>query len=111
MKAIEEFLKVVENEEFVEGHEVLETQWHLLKKIPEMEDEAKILKGLINASTALALACKGKVQGALQVWQTYEQQTHHQYSHENRRTEEEPDAYIKIRSGSTIAKHPVLTQP
>ena len=72
MKAIEEFLKVVENEEFVEGHEVLETQWHLLKKIPEMEDEAKILKGLINASTALALACKGKMQGALQVWQTYE---------------------------------------
>lgn len=40
-----------------------------------------------------------------------EQQTHHQYSHENRRTEEELDAYIKIRSGSTIAKHPVLTQP
>ena len=72
MKAIEQFLEVVEREEFVEGHEVLEVQWHLLKKSSGFEDEAKILKGLINASTALALACKGKMDGALQVWQTYE---------------------------------------
>lgn len=72
MLAIEAFLKVVENDEFVEGHEVLEVEWHRLKKLPEYEHEAKILKGLINASTALALACKGKKEGALRVWQTYE---------------------------------------
>jgi len=72
MIAIEQFLKVVENDEFVEGHEVLEEEWHRLKKLPEYQDEAKILKGLINASTALALACKGKTEGALKVWQTYE---------------------------------------
>lgn len=72
MKAIEHFLDVVEKDEFVEGHEVLETDWHRLKKLPEYENEAKILKGLINASTALALACKGKKEGAKQVWQTYE---------------------------------------
>jgi len=34
-----------------------------LKKSSGFEDEAKILKGLINASTALALACKGKWMG------------------------------------------------
>lgn len=72
MLAIEAFLSVVERDEFVEGHEVLEVEWHRLKKLPEHEDEAKILKGLINASTALALACKGKKEGALRVWQTYE---------------------------------------
>lgn len=72
MEAIKEFLNVVGNNEFVEGHEVLETEWHRLKKIPELSDEAKILKGLINASTSLALACKGKKEGALRVWQTYE---------------------------------------
>ena len=72
MIAIEAFLEVVGNDQFVEGHEVLEVEWHRLKKIPEYADEAKILKGLINASTALALACKGKKEGALQVWQTYE---------------------------------------
>ncbi|WP_263832200.1 DUF309 domain-containing protein [Sulfurospirillum oryzae] len=72
MLEIEHFLKVVENDAFVEGHEVLEEAWHRLKKLPEYEEEAKILKGLINASTALALACKGKKEGALRVWQTYE---------------------------------------
>jgi len=70
--AIEDFLTVVEHDEFVEGHEVLEIEWHRLKKMPEYENEAKILKGLINASTALALACKGKHEGAKRVWQTYE---------------------------------------
>ncbi len=70
--AIEDFLTVVANDAFVEGHEVLEIEWHRLKKLPEYSDEAKILKGLINASTALALACKGKHEGAKQVWQTYE---------------------------------------
>lgn len=72
MLAIEHFLEVVENDEFVEGHEVLEEDWHRLKKLSEYTDEAKILKGLINASTALALACKGKKEGAVRVWQTYE---------------------------------------
>lgn len=72
MNAIKQFLEVVEKNEFVEGHEVLEADWHRLKKLPESLDEAKILKGLINASTALALACKGKKEGAKRVWQTYE---------------------------------------
>ena len=72
MLAITQFLNVVENDEFVEGHEVLEEEWHRLKKLPESADEAKILKGLINASTALALACKRKKNGAIQVWETYE---------------------------------------
>jgi len=70
--AIENFLTVVAHDAFVEGHEVLEIEWHRLKKLPEYHDEAKILKGLINASTALALARKGKYEGARQVWLTYE---------------------------------------
>jgi len=72
MLAIEQFLLVVENDEFVEGHEVLEEDWNRFKKLPEYENEAKILKGLINASTALALVRKGKKEGAQRVWQTYE---------------------------------------
>jgi len=71
MLAIEQFLEVVENDEFVEGHEVLEEDWNRFKKLPEYENEAKILKGLINASTALALVRKGKKEGAERVWQTY----------------------------------------
>jgi hypothetical protein len=72
MQALETFLHVVHLDAFVEGHEVLEEEWHRLKRIPERENEAKILKGLINASTALALARKGKNDGAKRVWQTFE---------------------------------------
>lgn len=72
LEAMEDFLNVVANNLFVEGHEVLEEEWKRLKTKPEYDNEAKILKGLINASTALALACKGKKEGALRVWQTYE---------------------------------------
>lgn len=72
MQDIEKFLEMVQNDQFVEGHEVLEARWHQLKRNPQDENEGKILKGLINASTALALQCKGKSEGAQKVWQTYE---------------------------------------
>lgn len=72
MHVLEEFLNVLRRDEFVEGHEILEEEWHRLKKLPDYENEAKILKGLINASTALALARKGKNEGAVRVWQTFE---------------------------------------
>ena len=72
MKNIDKFLKVVANNEFVEGHEVLEDDWRELKKSQETLDESKILKGLINGSTALALKNLGKEKGAKTVWATFE---------------------------------------
>ena len=71
-EALERFLIVVENEDFVEGHEVLEPSWHAFKKLPESLNDALILKGLINGATALALAKKGKTEGAKRVWTTFE---------------------------------------
>ena len=72
LKRIDEFLKVVANDEFVQGHEVLEDDWRELKKAQETLDESKILKGLINGSTALALKNLGKEKGAKTVWATFE---------------------------------------
>lgn len=72
MKALYEFLEVIANEEFVEGHEVLEVPWKAWKRLPEKEAEARILKGLINGATALALKRKGRHDPALRVWKTYE---------------------------------------
>ena len=72
MDILEHFLHIISQDEFVEGHEVLEVLWHKYKKIPEKETEAKILKGLINGSTALALAVKKKYEGANRVWETFE---------------------------------------
>jgi len=72
MKSLKEFMKVVEEEDFVEGHEVLEDDWRAWKNSPETQDESYILKGLINGSTALALWRMGRFEGAKKVWQTYE---------------------------------------
>ena len=71
MKELKEFLKVVKNNDFIEGHEVLEDVWKKWKKIPSLKDESFILKGLINGSTALALKVKRREKPTLQVWSTF----------------------------------------
>ena len=71
MKEFKEFLNAVQNNEFVKGHEILEELWKEYKKIESLKDEAYILKGLINASTALALKVKEKDDGAKRVWATF----------------------------------------
>ncbi len=72
MNSIDGFIEAVNNEEFVEGHEVLEDDWKKLKSNPGTIEESKILKGLINGSTALALKNLGKEKGAYTVWATFE---------------------------------------
>ncbi len=72
LNSIDSFIEAIKNEEFVEGHEVLEDDWRELKGKPETLEESKILKGLINGSTALALKNMGKEKGAYTVWATFE---------------------------------------
>ena len=72
MDVLHLFLEVVEAEDFVEGHEVLEELWREWKKEPLKKEESFILKGLINGSTALALKRLGRDESALRVWKTYE---------------------------------------
>jgi len=71
MKDIEKFLHVVENNEFIEGHEVIEDLWKEWKNKPELREESYILKGLINGSTALALKVMGRDNPAGRVWATF----------------------------------------
>ena len=70
MKELKKFLRVVNNNNFIEWHEVLEDKWKEWKKIPSLKEESFILKGLINGSTALALKVKNKNLPALRVWNT-----------------------------------------
>lgn len=72
LKALETFLHVVEKEDFVEGHEVLEDTWRAWKNDPATRQESYILKGLINGATALALVRLGRESSAHKVWETYE---------------------------------------
>lgn len=70
MKELKEFLHVVNNNDFIEGHEVLEDKWKEWKKIPDKKEESYILKGLINGSTALALKVKKRDEPSKRVWNT-----------------------------------------
>ena len=71
MTELKKFLHVVNNNDFVEGHEVLEDKWKEWKKIPNKKEESYILKGLINGSTALALKVKKRDEPSKRVWSTF----------------------------------------
>lgn len=72
MQELDVFMNVVNEEDFVEGHECLEDKWREWKSDPDTREESFILKGLINGSTALALQRLGRPKPALQVWETFE---------------------------------------
>jgi len=71
LNELKKFMYAVENNDFIEGHEVLEDKWKEWKKIPSLKEESFILKGLINGSTALALKVKKKEKPSVQVWGTF----------------------------------------
>ena len=69
--AIDRFLFAIENDYFVEAHELLEDDWNLYKKQGQKE-KALVLKGLINGATALALFfIKKKPEGYKKVWPAF----------------------------------------
>lgn len=69
--SIEKFIKAVENENFVEAHELLEHEWKDYKKSGK-KLEAKAIQGLINGATALALFRKGRVEAYEKIWKVFE---------------------------------------
>jgi hypothetical protein len=73
---IDGFIKLVENNEFVEAHEVLEDDWKALKKAGEKKT-AKYLQALINGATALALfIIKKREDAGNRVWDVYVRNKH-----------------------------------
>jgi hypothetical protein len=70
-KAINRFIFAVENEMYVEAHELLEDDWNLYKKQGQ-KNKALVLKGLINGATALALYhIKKRPAGYQKVWPVF----------------------------------------
>ena len=71
-EVIRDFIHAVEANRFIDAHEILEQSWKTLKKEGRL-DEARIQKGLINATTAIGLYYeRGKTDAARRVWQTFE---------------------------------------
>lgn len=68
---IDTFLRVVNQGDFVEAHEVLEEDWKRLKK-EGRAIEAKFIQALINGATALALWKKNRPEASLRVWETFQ---------------------------------------
>ncbi len=69
--AIDRFIYAVENDFFVEAHELLEDDWNMYKKMGE-KNKALVLKGLINGATALALYFeKKRPAGYEKVWPVF----------------------------------------
>lgn len=69
--AIDRFIYAVENNFFVEAHELLEDDWNMYKKTGE-KNKALVLKGLINGATALALYFeKKRPSGYEKVWPVF----------------------------------------
>ncbi len=70
MQNIDKFIEAIHENKFIEAHEILEESWKKLKQTNK--DEANIQKGLINGATAIALKLKGRNEGAVMVWNTFE---------------------------------------
>lgn len=74
--AIDRFIFALEQELYIEAHELLEEDWKAYKKNGQ-KDKAKALQGLINGATALALYFKkNKPEAYKKVWLVFEKYVH-----------------------------------
>lgn len=64
------FIKLINNEEYYEAHEVLEEVWFPNRK--KSDPDTFLLKGFINASVSFELLKRGKKDQAIKVWKNYE---------------------------------------
>lgn len=77
MIKIEEFIKIVKEEKFVQAHEILEDDWRFYRK-KGLKAEEKAIQGLINGATALALFfIKNRPASYEKVWKVFEKYEHY----------------------------------
>lgn len=70
-KPIIDFIQAIEENHFIEAHEILEGSWKILKN-QDKPEEARIQKGLINGATAVGLYVqKDRPEAARRLWQSY----------------------------------------
>ncbi len=69
-QACQKFISLILQQRYYDAHEALETIWFPKRKEPDTK--TLVLKGFINASVALELHKRGRIQNAYKVWQNYE---------------------------------------
>ncbi len=68
-KAVEDYLRCLEEERFYDAHEALESIW--FPRRFEKGDEVQLLKGFINASVSFELIRRGRHEPSKRAWNTY----------------------------------------
>ena len=66
---------MIEENRFVEAHEVLEDEWRELKRNGNKE-KAKFIQALINGATSIALWEKKRPEPCLRVWDFFQKNKH-----------------------------------
>jgi len=67
---LDRFIQNLNDGEFAKAHVTMEEQWKVYKKLDH--PLTKLLKGFINGATAFELVRRGKMDGAVMLWGTYE---------------------------------------
>jgi hypothetical protein len=67
----EKIILLLENDEFIRVHDILEELWRKYKDINETREESFILKAFVNASVSFELYKMQRYEHSLNVWNTY----------------------------------------
>jgi len=70
MALLTEFMQLMEDKKYYEGHEFLEDEWKRLKKVDKKK--SSVYKGLINASVSFELYRLKRYESSLKIWAVFE---------------------------------------
>ena len=76
MNFIDDFLTLIQNNEFKCAHEILEPFWKECK-ISGNKNEELLLKALINGATCLELIRLGRLEASIKAWSVLIKYSHH----------------------------------
>lgn len=76
MTHIQEFLTLIESNQFKNAHEALEVIWKEYKQTGNKNEEL-LLKGLINGATALELIRLGRIEASAKAWSVLLKYSYH----------------------------------
>ena len=68
---LKEVLTLLENDKFVEAHDLLENEWRKYKNDENTREESFILKAFLNASVSFEIYKMGRINHYENLWNTY----------------------------------------
>jgi hypothetical protein len=72
----EKIILLLENDEFIRVHDILEELWRKYKDNEHTRQESFILKAFVNASVSIELYKMKRFEHSLNVWNTYKKYEH-----------------------------------